>query len=445
MAAPWLGNMPGWRETGFWQYENEELDRIGQQLFRGEFKSREERDELYRQMTAMALDETVRVWLVTGVVAFPLRPELQDVNEDIVSGPATTLTLREARVEGRDEIKVGHLWVWTERTTFNPVGGLGDVYSINIWRNMTDPPILNHPHTSMPIPFRAQFAVETAGPTGTLPVPEDAVVWDAAGSVWKPVGPGVTAVSKVTYDYSKYFQSTWHHGPVIDPADLVISIAQSFDLAYDEQKIQIETALGITQRPYLETFRGFRLLPDNRIEVYVNNWHFEPSYIASYATPSGVSTPWELLAAMDTLVFEKRTAAYSDTAAARFSVPWLSLVQESDARLVVRQLREFGRTNAVPAGVFDVAGRSLVTPEQAAARYEAAIAWFEQTNLLMISNGPFFLARYDPSAQYAEMHAFRQENYPFKPGDFALARRRGCRSKRLRHRPPCSVNRSRSR
>ena len=28
MAAPWLGNMPGWQEVGFWQYENEELDTL---------------------------------------------------------------------------------------------------------------------------------------------------------------------------------------------------------------------------------------------------------------------------------------------------------------------------------------------------------------------------------------------------------------------------------
>ena len=28
-CAPWLGNMPGWKEVGFWQYENATLDQIG--------------------------------------------------------------------------------------------------------------------------------------------------------------------------------------------------------------------------------------------------------------------------------------------------------------------------------------------------------------------------------------------------------------------------------
>ena len=41
-------------------------------------------------------------------------------------------------------------------------------------------------------------------------------------------------------------------------------------------------------------------------------------------------------------------AAYSDTAAARFNVPWLSLVLERDARLVQRTLREFESAGFVP-------------------------------------------------------------------------------------------------
>ena len=62
--APWLGNMPGWREEGFWQYENPELydgqtiDDLGQTLFRGEFDSLEERNQIYRTMTQAGLDES---------------------------------------------------------------------------------------------------------------------------------------------------------------------------------------------------------------------------------------------------------------------------------------------------------------------------------------------------------------------------------------------------
>ena len=418
MTAPWLGNMPGWREVGFWQYEEEELDELGKRLFTGEFASLEERNELYRQITEKALEESVRVWLVTVVNSFPAVDTLEGVTVDLVSGPRSPWTLREAYDPEKDEITVGHLWVWTERTTWNPIGGLGDIYSVDIWRNLSDPSIWNHPFTGIPQPFRASFQVETAGPKDKLIVPSDAVMWDSDGDRWEKVGAGVRATSRVVFDYSKYFQSTWHHGQPITMADVLYSVAQSYEMAYDKEKSRIETALGVTARPFLATFRGYRLLDDQRLEVYVDFWHFEENYIASYASPSGLSMPWEILAAMDTLVFEQRKAAYSDTAAFRFSVPWISLVMDRDARLVRRVLLEFIEKEAVPAGFFQVGDRSLVTSREAAARYQAALDWFEEYGHLVIANGPFFLFSYDPPAQFAELRAFREENYPFKPGDW---------------------------
>jgi peptide/nickel transport system substrate-binding protein len=415
--APWLGNMPGWREEGFWQYENEELDELGQTLFQGQFDSLEERNEIYRTMTQAGLDESIRVWLVTVDNSFPAREELEGVTRDLVAGPRNPWALREAYVPGSDDVRVGHQWVWTERTTYNPVGGLGDVYSVDLWRNLSDPAIWNDPFTGIPQPFRASYEVETAGPEGTLEVPEDALIWDVESKSWAPVPAGTEAVSKVTFDYSKYTDSVWHHGQPITVADAVYSIAQAFDRAYDPEKARIETALAVTARPYLETFKGFRLTEDDQLEAYVDYWHFDEDHIASYANPVSFDMPWEVKAAMDDLVFEQRRAAYSDTAASRFSVPWLSLVLERDAGLVDRTLREMEREEMVPAGVFEFGDRTLVTPEEAIARYEAAQEWFDDKDHLVISNGPFYLEQFDPPAQFAELLAFRDPSYPFKPGD----------------------------
>ena len=423
MAAPWQGNMPGWREVGFWQYENARLDELGKRLFTGGFQSAEERDQIYREITEIALDESIRIWVATVQNSFLVGTQVGGVTSDQVAGPRGPWTLREASTPGEDEdalttLTAGHLWVWTERTTWNPVGGFGDVYSNDIWQHLHDPPLWNHPFTGVPSPFRATFSVDSAGPAGKLSVPQDAIQWDPQGDRWQPVGAGVRATSKVTFDYSKYFSSKWHDGQPIAMADVIYSIAQGYELAYDEDKAQIEFALGVTTRPYLDTFRGYRILENNRLEVYVDFWHFEGSQIASYASPSGLSTPWELLAAMDDLVFEQRRAAYSDTAAARFNVPWISLVMDRDARLVANTLRDFASEDFVPQGVFTIGNQSLVSPEEAQARYQAARDWFGEHGLLVISNGPFMLTRYDPPAQFAELEAFRDASYPFHPGDW---------------------------
>lgn len=419
-AAPWQGNMPGWREAGFWQYENRELDDIGQRLFTGKFTSADERNDIYRRMTRIALDESVRAWVVTVNNSFPLNDKIQGITEDIVAGPKGGQSIREAYIPGKDELTLGSLWVWTERTTWNPVGGFGDLYSADIWRNIADPTLINDPFTGQPTAFRASFNVETAGPSGKLAVPADAVKWNASANRWEPLGGGGQATSKVVYDYSKFFSSKWHNGQQITMADLMYSIAQGFELAYDPDKARIEFALGATSRPYLDTFRGFRILDGNRIEVYVDFWHFDQAQIGSYAVPSGLPMPWELLYAMDELVFTQRRAAYSDTASARFNVPWISLAIRRDAGLVERALREIQSRGAapLPEGVFTIGGRSLVSPQEAAARLQADVDWYAKYGHLVIGNGPFFLNRYDPPAQFAELNAFRDPTYPFKPGDW---------------------------
>ena len=416
--APWLGQMPGWREEGFWQYENDELDQLGQTLYRGQFTSLDERNEIYRTMTQAGLDESVRIWLATVDNSFPVLDDVEGLTTDIVAGPRNPWALRDAHVPGSGDVRVGHQWVWTERTTYNPVGGFGDVYSVDVWRNLTDPPIWNDPFTGLPQPFRAEYEVETSGPDGTMDVPDDALAWDVETKTWVPVAAGTTAVSKVTFDYSKYTSANWHDGQPITLADAVYSIAQGFDLAYDPEKAKIETALAVTARPVLETFKGYRLTDDDRLEVYTDYWHFDDDYIAAYASPTGFDMPWEVKAAMDELVFNERRAAYSDTAASRFSVPWLSLVLKRDAQLVDRTLRGFERDEFVPAGVFQFGDRTLVTPEDALARYQAAQDWFDEKDHLVISQGPFYLERFDPPAQFAELDAFRDPSYPFTAGDF---------------------------
>jgi len=418
MYAPWLGNMPGWQEIGYWQYENPELDELGQRILKGDFKDLEERNQLYLQATELGLKEAVRLWIATVINNFPAATELEGVTEDITAGLKGLWTLREAYVPGKDELTVGHLWVWTERTTWNPVGGFTDVYSNDIWQNIHDSPLWRHPFTGIPIPFRAEYQVETAGPTGKLDIPPDAFVWDAAAGRFIMVEPGTKATSKVTFDYSKYFQSYWHHGQPITMADILYSIYQSFDLAYNEDKAKIEFALATTSKPALEVFRGFRLIDDTKLEVYLDFWHFVPDYIAAYASPASLSMPWEILAAMDELVFVKRQAAYSDTTAERFHVPWLSLVTDRDARLIRKTLTEFIERNYLPEAPFTINAQALMTQEEAIRRYQAAISWFDNYGLMVISNGPFKLVKFDPAAQFAELEAFRDPTYPFHPGQW---------------------------
>ncbi|GBC69256.1 hypothetical protein HRbin01_00952 [archaeon HR01] len=415
-CAPWLGNMPGWLEVGYWQYTNPRLDELGQRLFKGDYTSRMERDSLYREAVKLCLAESVRIWVAVVFASTPMSNQLQGVTEDLGAGARGLWTFREAYIPGRDVINVGHLWVWTPRTVWNPVAGFGDVYSADLWRAVYDPPITRHPFSGLPIPFRAKYEVETAGPTGKLKVPSDAVIWDAKAKRWIPVPADTTATSRVVFDYSLYTASKWHHGIPISMADILYRIYQIYDIAYDDVKSRIEFAIATTSRPVLETFKGFKILDESRLEVYVDFWHFENSYIAEYAELFGGGMPWEILAAGDYLVFESRRLTYSDTAAARFGTSQLNLVLSNHVADMKDALTTFINDGFFPASVFTVNGRRYESPEKALERYRAALQWASKYNLMVISSGPYILTAFDPGGQFAELKAYREQTYPFKPG-----------------------------
>ena len=91
---------------------------------------------------------------------------------------------------------------------------------------------------------------------------------------------------------------------------------------------------------------------------------------------------------------------------------------DNDTRLVKRALLSLKNTDAYPAKAFKVGDQSLVSSEEAQSRYQATLDWIDSYGMAVISNGPYKLVRFDPPAQFAELEAFRDDSYPFKPGDF---------------------------
>ncbi|MCD6457990.1 MAG: peptide-binding protein [Thermoproteales archaeon] len=411
-GCPWYGWLPGYQEAGWWQYENATLDELGIKIFKGEFKSKAERNELYRKATEMIIQESVRVWIATQLAINPARKEVKGLTNDLGAGLRSPLNPREVYVPGKDTVVVGHNWVWTEATVWNPIGGHDDVYSVDIWRAIYDPAMWRHPFSGEPIPFRLDYAVETAGPDDKLNVPPDAFMWDAEAKAWKAVGEGVTATSKVTFDLSKYIGTKWHNGQEITWEDVLFSIYQTYDIMNDPEKSSMEAKIAAILKETLAPIKGYRIVGENKLEVYLDYWHFDPNYIAEYAAPPLQHYPWELLAAMDKVVFEKKQAAYSETASEKFGVPWLSMILKDHAAMIDSALDEI----EYPENVFTVLGTFYGKKENFESRKAADHAWFSEHGHLVISDGPFYLNKFDPAAQYAELKAWRDETYPFTKG-----------------------------
>ncbi|MEM4422493.1 ABC transporter substrate-binding protein [Pyrobaculum sp.] len=418
-CASWFGYMPGWGTTGWYNYANATIDQLTEKLYKGAFKSFQEYIETYRKATLLCLSESIRVFVNTNLNVYVASQQLKGVTVDLGAGlRASVFNARNWYVPGKDVVNVGHLWVWTASSAWNPVpqGGFTDVYSVDWFRMMYDPAMWNHPFTGEPMPFRVTYTVETKGPDGAFDVPADAYRWDARQKAWVSAA-GAKAKSKVVFNYAKYTSSKWHHGQPIKLADVMFIYAFLWDIANDPAKVARESGVASYVNSTMSLIKGIRVLNDTAIEVYVDYWHFDPNYIAYQAviTPD---MPWEVYYAVDQLVYVKQTYAASRSSATKYNVPWLSLILKDHAKAVADVLQGAADQGAFPESWFKIGNKLLLTKDEALARYKAAVDWFNKYGHMVISQGPFYLYAIDTAKQYIELRAYRDPTYPYKPGAF---------------------------
>lgn len=417
-GAPWLGWVPGWGEPTYWNYKNDYLDNITMRLALGLYKNESEYEKLFRESAEIIAKESLRIFIACPLTIYPALKDVKGITLDLGAGLRGIWNPREWYIEGKNELRIGHLWVWTSSTIWNIYGGFEDVYSVDIEMATYDPSVWRSPKDGSAIPFRANFTVETAGPEGKLDVPADAVVWNATADKWVPVGTGVKATSRAVFDMSKFIGAKWHHGITITWADIIATIAYAWDLAYDPEYSKLEASYARSMRPWLDTIKGIVFDTDhNKLIIYVDYWHFDPNEIAAYAS-FGFANPVELHAAMFYLAFVEKSYALTDTRSQAEKIPQLSLVLPDHAAAVKAALDKISYDDV--AKYVTVGGTVYLTQDEWSARVSALKSWIDQHGHAWVSQGPYYLDKFDKDAQQAVLKAFRDPTYPFKPGDWYL-------------------------
>ncbi|MEM2923417.1 MAG: ABC transporter substrate-binding protein [Candidatus Nitrosocaldus sp.] len=409
MYAPWFANMPGFKNTAFWNYENKELDDLTERIFTGNYASKDERDSLLRKSVELGVKESVRIFIASTIDPYIVRKGVDGMVQDFGAGITGRFSLINAKTD-TGMMKVGMKQIY--QGSWNPVAGFRDWYATRISAAVTDPATFFHPYTGDVIPVRATWSVDTKGPDGKLDVPSDAIVWDAYSEQWKQVGDGVKAKSKVTFDL-KY--SKWHHGIMMDKNDILYAVYFLFEWGTKEgdDDPTYDPEYTATAETVVNTFKGIRFIDDDTVEVYVDYWHFDPNYIADYASV-WTSMPWDVYAAMEKVVIDGK-AAFSRSQANTKNIPWLSLIITDDANLVKDALMQFRSSNLI-----HVALKDRVSVSDANARYDAAIGWIDAKKHAMISNGPFYFESYNPEARTIVIKAFRDPSYPLEQGHWSM-------------------------
>ena len=406
MYAPWFSNMPGFNDPSYWSYQNDYLDSITQKIYTGNFSSAEERIDLIRKATVEGVNESVRVFLASKIDQYVVNEKIDGVINDFGAGVPTRFTPINARTDS-DSFTIGVKQIY--QGAWNPVMGISDVYSRQIWDTLYDPSVFKHPYTGDTIPIRTNFVVETAGPDDKLDVPDDAIIWDPVLQNWRKVDSNSQATSKVTFDLAL---SKWHNGLQMDMNDVLHSLYFTIEWGSEQQEDDKTFDTEFTPRASqtVQTLIGVRPLDEKTLEVYVDYWHFDEAEIADWASLWS-SVPWELMTAMEQSVIDGKVS-FSRSGAVSKSVNWLSLIVPNDAELIKQYLTEFKESNYVPPALdyFNLPSNYFDS------RYAASIKWIEEKNHALISNGPFYLKSYSPESRTITIRAFDDESYPFEAG-----------------------------
>ncbi|MEM2087462.1 MAG: ABC transporter substrate-binding protein [Thermoproteota archaeon] len=400
-SDPWFfyspDNAPVFEEYRGLPLLREAMDKLNN----AEYKSMAERTELIKRICELALEDGVHIWILDQIQPVPVSSGLGDKVIDLYGGGQSFWYLRTLRYKtgAGGEVKLGNRAMFLEG--FNTIAGFSWLYDVYVYYLVADYGVFPHPHTGLYIPFRTSFTVETAGPDSKLDVPSDALTYDLAGEKFKPVGSDVKATSKVTY---KITWGKWHHGQPITKADILYSIAEVFKVTVETSPLYDPVAASPGRTLFINLFKGVKFVSEDTVEVYVDYWHVDNSYIASMASV-WPDSPWELMVLANKAVLEKK-AAWSVDMADEWGVDQLDYTKGSSINILSNIL---GMTpqNYVPPELED-----FVQPDEAAARWSALNSFYQTRGHFWVSNGPYVFASSDTTALQVTLEAFRE--YPFK-------------------------------
>jgi peptide/nickel transport system substrate-binding protein len=408
MYAPYYGNMPGGQNPAFWNYRNQTLDKLTQRLEFFNFTSEGQRNELLRNATIAGVEESVRIFIAQNTEPFVASSATKGLINDFGAGITSKLSLINARTpKSSNTLDIGVKQIY--QGAWNNVEGCKDVYCTQIYSAISDSATFRNPYTGEVIPLRENWEeVSNKGPVDKLKVPPDAQLWDPYSQQWKSVGQNASSMSKVTY---KILYSNWHNGISMDKSDLLYTQYFLFQWGTDTGKGDPTTDPEFTSqaKAALPLVKGLRFIANDKVESYINMWHYDKKEIADAAT-IWPAEPWEITAATERLVTSGKLAYSRGEATAR-NVDWLSLLIPGHAEMIKEELQKMKDEGYVPPAL-----KGIVSLGNATKRYDASINWITTHRNAVIGNGPFYLDSYNPEGGIIVIKAFRDQSYPFPEG-----------------------------
>ncbi len=461
MYAPWQSNMPGGGNTSWWNYQNDQADKLSSDAYNGKVKDAAEYYSDLTQTVQIGLKEAVRVFVGAQVTyqasnkdRFNAARMAWGIGDGIDKWSLLTADVK-PEASGTDKgLKVLRMTDFSSQSTYftfpwDPIGpdGAADTYSSGVLKGLSDQEFEANPVTGIMMNLRADYtglktsvATDPSGKlVGKLAVPATAVLWNSRDQKWesgytysdlkgdgsaydyvKATAP-ITAYSVATF---KFKYGKWHDGRAVDINDYRYALSFPYDVALkkgDNDKVYEEAYAG-PKNPGLSLTKGFVFNADGTITAYADtNYPVDQQQLASLLSPTlmvqannyGTIVPWEILDALKSMVSEGAASGtqyvYNDNG----DFTEVDLLSQKCVADIKAKLQDFITKEHVPTAL-----QGFVTPAQAVADYKLAVAFIDKHGHAYISNGAFVLDSYDAANKAGVMLANRDATFPYAKGSW---------------------------
>jgi peptide/nickel transport system substrate-binding protein len=409
----------GYAGSPLWQaYQpSAEFDEAALRLATGDFETLTERQTLFEQALDLAMEDSVRVWLVDKADFTPRRAGTTVVSQQVGGVSNAQMWPYVIRFDGIEGGTMRIAQPGFLEEPWNPIAGSNWVYDMVPIRATQDYAFISDPNDGLVWPQRAERAevvVQEGLPVGAthdwvdlsfvpqIDVPGDAWVdWDAINQRFitaaekYPGGLTARVKSTVYYPADLFTTVTWHDGSPLDLSDIVMGLILTFDRAKLSSPIYDESAVDDLQS-FLSHFRGIQIefADPLVITTYDDDFQIDAELLARSWWPnySQGPGPWHNLAA----AIRAEAAgdlAFSAAKADALGVQWMSFVAGSSLDVLESYVMHAATQGYIP---YQPTLGAYITPAEAAARWQNLQDWYAEQGHLWLGTGPFYLDSAQP-------------------------------------------------
>lgn len=403
-----------------------EFSDLADKLAEKKFTTMEERTAWMSRAFELALQDSVRVWLVDQTAAWVKRKEITAI-ADYSGGYWVGIwgfTLNRGGTLG-GSVKIGSSDVLTG-DAWNPISGSNWIYDGMVSSATGMPAFLSDPKSGLPIPTGFVKSVTIEAEKGLLTfqnpestgwltltfvdsvtIPSDAWYgWDVEKKKIVTAGEaGVTSAKvKVAAEYEDIIgKFEYHDGTVMSLADWVWSWPINFERASNKSALYDEAFVGSFQS-WREVFKAWRIVSEHplRIEWYTDYTNMDAELIASAYV--GLAGPWHTTA-IGIRAEEKGLLAFGQDKALKNNVEWMNYIAGPSLGILSQMLDEAITEGYIP---FRELNSQYISVDEARARYNALKKWYSTYRHFWVGAGPYYLETADITAHTAVLKPFRK-------------------------------------